>query len=152
MPNPRRTPEQIATDDKKDKVTEHKIAHRRDVQQHAAGVQRAAAALPGMPGPKPGGLAESMANPQTLQDSLARSRQRTIDYENAKVQAGIKDTRLPAKTPGNQVSFAEGMTAKPGARMTINGNPRFAPRQPDEPAPPPQPTPVPGVKGRTTSK
>jgi hypothetical protein len=77
-----------------------------------------------MPGPKPGGLAE-MATPDALAASLARTRERTAEYEDAKVKAGIKNTRRPGNTPANMSNFAEGMSIKPHERVTINTNPRF---------------------------
>lgn len=94
-----------------------------------------------------------MANPEVLQQSLARTRQDREDYEQAARDAGIKDVRRPANTPGNRVSFADGATVKPGM-LPINRNPRFAPRVPDTPAPDPTPTPVPGAKtnARTRKK
>lgn len=141
-----KTQKQMMDELQHDRKTENRTAERRESLTQKTSAQRVAAALPNMPGPKPGGLAESMANPQALQESLARTRQRREDYEDAKVKAGVKDTRLPANTPGNRVSFAEGATAKPGAKMHVDGNPRFAPRAPEAPPAPPEPTPVPLAK------
>lgn len=147
-----KTQQQVAEELKKDRADEAKVAERREAQQQKMSLQRVAAALPGMPGPKPGGLAEAMANPEALQQSLQRSRQRQEDYEQAARESGIKDVRMPANTPGNRISFAEGATAKPGTRMTVNTNPRFATQPVNAPAPEATPTPVPGPRVKKTPK
>lgn len=123
-----------------DRQTEGQKQDRLESATMKSSSTRVAAALPNMPGPKPGGLAESLADPNRLNDSLEKSRQRRADYEDAKVKVGIKDVRMPGNTPPNKAYFAEGATAPAGTKMTINENPRFA--KPVAPAAEPPAAPV----------
>jgi hypothetical protein len=123
---PQEQKKQVQTDRHAEERTEERNAARRGGSRAASDRRLAAAAatLPNMPGPKPGGLAE-MATPEALAASLERTKQRRADYEDAKVRSGIKDTRRPGNTPANVAHFADGMAIKPHDKVTIGGNPRF---------------------------
>jgi hypothetical protein len=77
-----------------------------------------------MPGPKPGGLAEAVNDPNYVQRQLDAAAKRREEQTTVKKAFGIRTPKHDADTPDNRVHFAEGAMAD-NPKVAIRGNPRF---------------------------
>ena len=77
----------------------------------------------GMTGPRPGGLAEVMADPTYLQKTREAAQQQRAERVDAMTKAGVKTPLRPAQTMPNVAQFADG--ASGAAIPVVSGNPRF---------------------------